>query len=1598
MSNCFKNLRKGELNQPKRLITKINLAELNRTQIRKVQCFPKIKQLARFTNVADVLSDLTPLEPDVDGFFDPSAVPQSGDFLDSDYLRKIVTDHIVKSAIKDLDTDWYLKLVEDLFCLAYWFCKDKSYTGRSAALAIFIKLRIKGPLIKAVWTPVIEKFKEIFTALEPQADDESSPTEKLITSAREFVDQYGQLKKSPFFKKIYKFSMYLLSFELFKCWGVTFDSFKYSKIEAELVRKEHSSKHDFVYTILDTITFLSERGYQCMKLGSLDPIYHSGKTYEEWAMKAMKHKAEGEFLNNPEAHGIVYEKYMMELDDLIFKGDAMYKRLTDKSDKSLIAKLLQQLQYLRSMQLTKQKAMKERKPPLAICFTGPSSIAKSLLCRLAMIHYGRVCGLPYDSEYMYTRNCVDPYWVNFRSCQWCILLDDIAMMLDNKSPNGDLTMLEIIQLINSVPYSPPQAAIEDKGTTPVISRLVLGTSNNLGLNAVYNFVCPLAPMRRFKFYVDVTIKPQFAKHGQMLDATKVDPLDTNEYPDYWLFDILEAVPADNDKEPSRKFAFKHLYSFGGIYEFLEWWTQVIVHNNLVEDKIEVCDKMIRNVELCKCFLPAKHCRCDSDKRYFQLQADDDEETKEHESEPSISESTAAIDAVTEEFQQTPRVRAILDRRDEEVNPPTWEDSLHKFFLKLVYGLLFGAYNCFPLFCFLKYTVGIGNIFQCALWLGFSRKTLSMLFGAVGNRVYHRIGHNEFCVRVSIFMMTFLSTYAITTCLLKLFAGTVDSVPHASDSASKTIGVTPAPEGNGRENVWYKNDYQLTPLEVSPAVVSNAKLSDDDFNKLLLPNMYKLIHRRQVDGVPIIRKSTITAVSDFVYLTNAHIFDGVRGEFELVQAPQKDGITSNIKVTIHDDRLYFIPNTDIVLVHLRFAAPKKNIVQYFPTRDFNGCYDGYYLGKDVDGSVYRNNLRNMQKILNFTAPSIHSVTDSWFGYSTKQCVNGDCGALSILRTGLGPVIAGFHYLGREVDNAVYSHCVTRDQLELGISHFCEFTISPSPPVLNTPGFEKPLEDLHRKSPVRFVPQGIAEVYGSFPGFRATRKSGVELTILCEYLEGRGYKNEFVAPELCSWRPWYCGLEELVHPRHTINTEILTIVRKQFTADILSELGPQDLAMVEIYDDLTALNGAAGVAYVDKINRNTSAGFPFNKSKKYFLNKIPPVGQLLDPVDITPPIQDMIDVFLEKYQNKSMASPVFAASLKDEAVKRHKRFLARQFSGAPLAWSLIVRKYLLSVVRLIQNKRFVFESAPATIAQSLEWQEIYEFVTSFGTDRIIAGDFKKFDKSASAEVILQAFHIIIDICRAAGYPPEALQIIFGISVDTAFNVVDFNGDLIRFYGSNPSGHPLTVIINGLVNCLYMRYAYFTLNPSRECVSFRSNVHLMTYGDDNLMGSRVDWFNHTAIQEVLSSIGIVYTMADKEAQSVPFVNITTCDFLKRKFRWDADVGAFLCPLEHASIAKMLMIGVVSKHISKNKAAVENIAGALREYWYYGKKVFEQRTEFFKQLVLDLDLEVYVDDTTFVSWETWKNRFWKNSMHVKLSNDEEVNIPPGLGDKSDI
>jgi len=337
------------------------------------------------------------------------------------------------------------------------------------------------------------------------------------------------------------------------------------------------------------------------------------------------------------------------------------------------------------------------------------------------------------------------------------------------------------------------------------------------------------------------------------------------------------------------------------------------------------------------------------------------------------------------------------------------------------------------------------------------------------------------------------------------------------------------------------------------------------------------------------------------------------------------------------------------------------------------------------------------------------------------------------------------------------------------------------------------------------------------------------------------------------------------------------------------------------------------------------------------------------------------------------------LKDEAtpLKKCEIKKTRLFTAASCPWSIVVRKQLLPFVRILQKNKFVFEAGPGTVTQSREWELIYEFLTMFGEDQIVAGDYGKFDKHMIADFVLAAYEVIANLYRRAGFSILEVRKLLSIGTDTAFPLCNINGDILEFFGTNPSGHPLTVVINSIVNCLYMRYAYTILNPKHTCEDFKKFVSLFTYGDDNAMGvsKLIPWFNHTAIQKVLASIGVEYTMADKESESVPYINIRDCSFLKRKWVYDSEVGAYLAPLDEESIIKSLTMWVPSSTIDKYSQMVAVISSANNEYFFHGREIFQKHHDYFKQLLEQEPYKFYVSESTLPTFDQLIERFHRAS-----------------------
>lgn len=1440
-----------------------------------------------------------------------------------------------------------------------------------------------------------EAYTKVFASAFEMQSLECPNMESLFDQLRGGLDFVTALRDVPIMKKLYTFLMYCLSSSLCEKVGVTFDTFGYSTFEAEAVKRAHTSKFGFAYSLLDTLSLFAKQAVRCYKASSLEPFFHTASSYERFVDMALALKRKEKCLSNPAPHGFDLFAYRAELADAIDCGETIVRGLGSVSDfeRSKLKGLLGDLHILRGNDITRLSAQRDRPSPFGILLSGGSSLGKSTLITYLFQYYAALHKLSSESTSKYTRNGAEKHWNGFSTSQWCIVLDDVAAISDRLG-TMDTSLQEIICIMNNVAFVPEQAALEDKGKTPVLSELVIASTNTPHLNAQSYFSCPLAVQRRLPWVVKIVVKEAFATNG-MLDYTKCHVID-GVYQDWWDFEVCRVVPASESikKQVGKLQSIKVFTSTGA---FLQWFGRETLNHKIVQNSIGAQEKVTRNVAVCdQCLAPqyvpvrVGSCMCP----HIMVPQ-------------SLEYTTAAVDLnetttlATANFLRSVASPGLWTRED------TWD-------LWYTFGvLLFTVSACYihvilgPVSAWL---IGYNNwatLSYCRIdWEGrFMRfvarragravnerygnlityaKIIATIAGsfALAHKLYNftmpNIEHKfapspetisklEEQVRVQVKLQELRAEHGEWE--LFLAQRRVEPARQALSAPLEEIGSRPTPVVQERVNVWYKNDFVVTSQDVTVQTACAKGIGESEFRRRLFSNCFRLdIVDNKEKGV----STGAIGVCGQIYAVNKHSLTGDQWAVTFARCDQSQGVNPNKTFLVVESQVYRVPNSDVAFVYVPGMPPCADITRYFATSTLNGRYIGEYLS--INRNNYTMHINGVRNITRSTNPADDAEV-MFGGQSEVLTVKGDCGALLWSFTPQGPVIFGIHSLGNLLQS-VYASPLTLEAYSIAQQHFSvpqiqhgdiTFTSDTAPEVRVGP--------LHYKSVFRFIEEGSAVVYGSKASGRSKPRSRVRPTLINSVAVTYGYEQKCSQPVMSGWEPWRIAALDMVDTPNSFRQDILEVCVEAFSNDILRNLTPEDLAGVMVYDLFTSVNGAAGVSFVDGVNRSTSAGFPWQTSKKKFLVPAAPIDGLNDPVDVTPEIKMRVERIIETYEQGVRTKPVFTAHLKDEPItfKKIAAKKTRVFGGAPFDWSLVVRMYFLSLVKLIQTKRFIFESAPGTIAQSGEWGDIYGYLTHFGLDQMVAGDYKAFDKSMPACMILAAFRILYNVSKAAGFTDEQIRVQWGVAVDTAFPVFDFNGDLVMLYGSNPSGHPLTVIINGLANALYMRYCYYVLNPSHECHSFKQNVHLMTYGDDNVMGvsKKCPWFNHTSIQGVLALHGVVYTMADKEAESLPYIHISQVSFLKRTWRWDNNVQSYTCPLEHDSIERSLMTCVESRSVSAEYQMMDIITSAMNEYFFYGEEEFHNREILLRQILTEANLNQHIDERTFPSYNALVERF---------------------------
>jgi hypothetical protein len=1456
-------------------------------------------------------------------------------------------------------------IVESLALLYVSYTRAPTRAGKTAAVLSFWKHMV-APTTTITHTTVDvsaaimgdERFAKLQRLVEMAFGGvESQGFSENLDSAHGLFAEFKDLRRSEGVAKLQKFMLYGMSLGLFEAAGLPLNAIGYSRMEAAALKRKYKFNGDFVECAVDTLLWIVNAGFQIYSGKKFRNVVHSGAAYSKFMEDVEQFAADlALYSEHGIATGLEYNQFFCRLAELEgrFQEIWEFKRTFSYAEKKNFQRIDNQLRGFRAQMLSEKICQAPRKAPFSILLEGPASIGKSNIIELLYSVYGKRYELPIEPQYKYTASPVAKYWDGFHPKMWCLVMDDLACK-NPKADGTDPSVESVIQVVNNVPFMPDQASLEKKGNTPFLGRLVIATTNTLNLNAPSYMSYPSALLRRFPYVVRMTVKDEFRGKGNALDV----PLQAGPpQHDYWHFDIQRVVPV------GRKVEYVSVLRTDSVSGLVNFFYDALAKFDDAQSDVNETVEFFHGLDVCEeCKRVTIACACGAI-------AD--------EPPPYVGAVVCpTCSALLSECQCDEDVCRRCFSKLTECSCPTKPQSL---------TAIVGGMGWFLTFFFFWGTDTVGQaLYDITMFFFFRPRhpitdffVWHVLRRVVGvHMLAHRAGavvEREAFRRPKLFVAiaAFLGIAGVMVMLRK-------TVMEAQ--AMKV----PVPMEQEAQRYYYAGEER--PVTKFPTSEVSRCLTMDELTTKVEHNVVYCEFRwlDKQDGSRNLMSNTcrLLGLGGTYYLTNAHSVPPSDSFFyDVVSGARGGGVRSGIRGSLTQANVVTKDSDkDLIILHMPSMPCKSRIIEYFPAQEPSGFAEGCYVDRDDKGLLKRIPVPRIEyKTFESELGSLRCAA-SVLPNPTRS---GQCGMPLVAKVGAARAVLGIHAVGNPLTGVAGASLVTQPWLKEALSG--KVVVSQSQPVLSAPGFSRSLRPLDRKSVFRHV-VGSGDVHGSFVGFRPAPRSRVRPSMFAEMLAPRGIATDFQAPVMKGWRPWAIAAKDMCAPVVDLRLDVLQRCADAYLADV-RQCVPDGAVrkMVHPIPLKTNLNGQPGVTYMDGIKRNTSAGAPFCHSKRHHLLPDDPCAVWQDPVRVDTLVLDRMQLIEARYARGELFHPVFTGHLKDEPVSAAKAASGktRVFCGAPFDWSLVVRKFFMGHVRLIQNYRFAFECGVGLVATSEQWSDVYERLTVHGTNKIVAGDYKAYDKRMSPDMILTCFGILIELAQESGnFSVEEIESLWCVAHDTAYPSCEFNGDFVTFWGSNPSGHPLTVIINSLANSLYMRYAYE--QSGYDVATFAQNVSLLTYGDDNIMGvsDEVPDFHHTSIQRSLGGVGVTYTMADKEAESVPYISIADASFLKRSWLFDCDHEVWLAPLEVESIHKMLCVIVESKSVSEGEQMSEIVRSAHGEWFHHGSEEFRAKTSLLREVIAHHGLDQWFAQphqllTEEQMWERFRSNSEKNQMRL--------------------
>jgi hypothetical protein len=331
-------------------------------------------------------------------------------------------------------------------------------------------------------------------------------------------------------------------------------------------------------------------------------------------------------------------------------------------------------------------------------------------------------------------------------------------------------------------------------------------------------------------------------------------------------------------------------------------------------------------------------------------------------------------------------------------------------------------------------------------------------------------------------------------------------------------------------------------------------------------------------------------------------------------------------------------------------------------------------------------------------------------------------------------------------------------------------------------------------------------------------------------------------------------------------------------------------------------------------------------------------------------------------------IFRDFPKDEKRKKAKVLSGdtRFISSSQIALSLIFRRHFAPIMMHLRENHIHNGLAQYTCCFN-EWDTVVNYVTNNlkWRGRIIAGDYSGFDKAQMPQILQEIGN---QLSLLFGERAAFIRRLWRCSV---VHTLHFDGDhLYTWTKSLPSGHPLTTLINSVINLTYIVLSYTEAgNPISD---FWANMRPLVYGDDNLIGVGPDvvGFDQCTLPGLMSKWGQKYTDENKGDSDAtpPFRDITEVTFLKRGFRHEPSEnhGEWVPALAWETIVEM---GNWIKERNPDPepwAVSTSLVNAFEEAALHGEEKFSSFAEQTRQAYSSAYSMPIPDSRSYRSWWT--------------------------------